>query len=239
MSFERTKASTAGAKSEKDSDSKTEETKSKDREASEDTSDDEEDKTELEDDAGDDDKSEPDNNEENNGNDSEVSALRKENSRLRELANIGKTDIETPRAPGLSPAQKDLYGSWQEEIKNDFLEKYPQYQDDPKLWKQFVEEFNDRISIIQLAKRKGKPVSKSLILERFSSVHKSIGSNMDIDRAREAGKAQAIKSSSRAAIATAGSPSGTRSGGKPIQERQRIIPRQSGSIKDWFPSKKK
>lgn len=168
----------------------------------------------------------------------ENEALQAENKRLRRGNKAEKTDIDLPRGPGVSPAQRDLYASWTEEVKADFLEKNPQYKEKPELYKKFVEEFNDRISIIQLAKRKGVPVTKGLIAERFTSVHGSIGSNMDVERAREEGRTSAMQNSARRNIALAGSPTGTKNGGQKPQERRRVIPKQSGNITDWFPAKK-
>lgn len=165
--------------------------------------------------------------------DPRVAALEKENARLRGQKKDDADDVGLIKGPGISAAEKSLFNSWQEDAKAEVKKKYPQLEK-PEVWKAFVDEFMDRISIPQLAKRRGRPVTQGLIRERFEHVAQSIGLQQDIDQARQQGRAAAMRNRSEVDIYRAGSINQKGTGGK-SQQRQRVLPKApKGGMKGWY-----
>lgn len=151
-----------------------------------------------------------------------INALQKENARLRkknrrldspevleESKEAPEMRVPEPQVLEPSEAQSLIYSAWQEEALEDFLESHSEYEDDG-LWKQFRTEWEDRSSIVAYAKRQGRPITRKLFMERFNSIHRSLGG--DETDVRENATKDALKAHSLARIAQTGSSKGSPKG---------------------------
>lgn len=148
----------------------------------------------------------------------------------REIPNLDVKTEDDDTEETVTRAEALVLNSMQDEAFDAFLAEHPIYRRDDKKWEAFLAEFNDRRSIMSLAKKQGKTVNKGMFKSRLESVHRSIFGGNDPDA--EAKKRAAV--SSRAAIALRQSQGGSpgTSTPKPIS----LLPKPSG-ISTWVTKK--
>uniref|UniRef100_A0A6M3Y3Z8 Uncharacterized protein n=1 Tax=viral metagenome TaxID=1070528 RepID=A0A6M3Y3Z8_9ZZZZ len=127
----------------------------------------------------------------------ELKRVKKERSEFkRELAPVSSKE---EKDDAVSKAEAIVINSLQQEALEDFLAENPEYNTNDKLWNQFMDEFKDRASIMDAAKRKNISITKSFVKDRLNSIHRSFGT--EATGAKEEGKAELLRSQSQAAVA--------------------------------------
>lgn len=161
----------------------------------------------------------------------EVTRLKKQRREFkRELSPVLSKD---DKDESLSKAEALVVNSLQQEALDEFIAQHPEYSESDKVWQQFMTEFDDRVPISELAKRKNVAVTKSLVMDRLRSIHSAI--DKDKDNAKEEGKAELMKNQSQAAIA-ASVRGGQSVDDSQVVQRKRILPDPSktSGFKSWI-----
>jgi len=153
-------------------------------------------------------------------------ALRKEVTRLKKERREFKRELSpVPSAAdkdeSLSKAEALVVNSLQQEALDKFINQHPEYRDSDKVWQAFMSEFDDRVPISEVAKRKGTTVTKSLVTDRLRSIHNAVGK--DTDNAKEEGKSELLQTQSQAAIAASVATGQAVDNSAPVT-RKRILP---------------
>lgn len=159
----------------------------------------------------------------------EVERLRRERREARELKQV--TDEPKETVP-VSSTEAVLYNSIQQDALDQFLEKHPEYNENEKLWGEFVKEFEDRVPLVEVARRTKVPLTRRLVLERLNSIHNVINVS-----GKELGKKELLKTQKLAKIASAGNTAGERAK-QPTKPRRSIIPTKQSGLDSWLTKQK-
>ena len=160
----------------------------------------------------------------------EVTRLKAERRKTRSLDLVKGEDSDEPAT--VSKAEAVVLNAFQQEAFDEFLKKYPQYETNDDAWGKFMSEFNDRLPILEAAKRQNTPITKSFISKRLESIHNSLG--IDMTSAMEEGKKDLLRSQAAAKIAATGFAAGDRESKESVIPRKRILPKAQSGLRGWI-----
>lgn len=166
----------------------------------------------------------------------EVTRLKKERREARQLTPLeSKADDEPTDTVLVTKSEAIVYNSFQQEALDEFLTAHPHYNEDEKEWKAFIAENEDRVPLVDFAKRKGVPLTKKLIRERLDSIHRALGA--DVQGAKEEGKKELLRTQSAAQVMAAGNAGGEVQPDKqPVKQNR--FKKSSNGLDSWITKKK-
>lgn len=166
----------------------------------------------------------------------EVTRLKKERREARQLTPLeSKTEDEPDEQVPVTRSEAVIFNSFQQEALDEFLEAHPSYNEDEDGWKSFLDEYTDRVPMVDYAKKKGVPLTKKLIRERLDSIHRALGT--DVQGAKEEGKKELLRTQSAAAVMAAGNKGGEVQPEKQPAKRS-LFKKQSNDMSSWITKKK-
>lgn len=160
----------------------------------------------------------------------ELTRLKVERRKTRSLDLVKGEEGEEPAT--VSKAEAVVLNAFQQEAFDEFLKKYPEYETNDDAWSKFMSEFNDRLPILEAAKRQNTSITKSFIAKRLESIHNSLG--LDMTSAMEEGKKDLLRSQAAAKIAATGFASGDKSSKETIVPRKRVLPKAQSGLRGWI-----
>lgn len=167
----------------------------------------------------------------------EVTRLKKERREARQLVPLeSKADDEPIDEVQVTKSEALVYNSFQQEALDEFLEAHPHYNDDEDQWKSFMAENEDRVPLVDYAKKKGVPLTKKLIRERLDSIHRALGA--DVQGAKEEGKKELLRTQSAAQIMAAGSKGGHEVQPEKQPVKQNRFKKSDTGLESWLSKKK-
>lgn len=164
----------------------------------------------------------------------EVTRLKAQRRQARSLDLVKGEDVGDELV-SVSKAEAIVLNAFQQDAFDEFLEKYPEYNNNDEAWDMFMEEFSDRIPVTTLAKRKGVPVTKKFIREHLEKIHGSLG--LDMSSAMEDGKRDLLKSQAAARIAGSASVNGEVASGTAQPVKRSLFKQTSNSLASWASKK--
>ena len=166
----------------------------------------------------------------------EITRLKKERREARQLTPLeSKADDEPVEEVLVTKSEALVYNSFQQEALDEFLEDHPHYNEDEDGWKSFLAENEERVPLVDYAKKKGVPLTKKLIRERLESVHRALGA--DVQGAKEEGKKELLRTQTAAQIMAASSKNGEVPPPKQPVKRS-LFKKTSNDMSSWITKKK-
>jgi len=167
----------------------------------------------------------------------ELARVKKQNREARRLSPLEAkaTEEEEEEQATVTRSEAIVYNSFQDNALAEFLESHPAYAENDEAWGAFMAEFEDRVPLVEWARRKKQPLTEKLIKERLESIHRSLGS--DAQTAKEEGKRELLKAQSAAAVMSAGSSTGGKAP-EPTNKPKPLFTKRDNSLSSWITKKK-